>query len=302
MKTLGWVYFKLLLGTFFWGLNFHWVQITMTSMDEWTGSAARYLVSGIGILLLFPIVGGTRITKEEWIKSLRNFHHIILVCLFGIFFFNYFFFKGLAQTHALNGALFVALNPVFTAIISKWMLGVKLSRMQWSGIIIALFGVVVVLTEGNPNKLLQLKLNTGDLWVLGSSVLFAVHNVWIHKYLPWIQPLLLTFLTNILGAVLFLAVSYETDFGDLLPQLPQLVIISVVVMGFLGTTLSFLFWNTGVKELGATKTSVFLNLVPLFAGVSGLFFGHSISLFQIIGGTIILIGIRFSSLKRKINA
>jgi drug/metabolite transporter (DMT)-like permease len=54
---------------------------------------------------------------------------------------------------------------------------------------------------------------------------------------------------------------------------------------------SFVFWNIGVKELGANKSAIFLNLIPVFTAIISWSLGNKISAAQILGGLLVFAGV-----------
>ena len=68
--------------------------------------------------------------------------------------------------------------------------------------------------------------------------------------------------------------------------------LRLMVVG--GTVLAYLLWGMGIARLGAARTSIFLNLVPVFAMLVGAFLGTLPSTAQIIGGLLVLGGVSIS--------
>lgn len=299
MKGSQHTYLLLIFGTLFWGVNFHLAQISTQYVSPMSASAARYVFASIGIIILFPFLAKNYLSKETLRKTVNHAIPIIVVGLSGVFVFNYFFFKGLSMTAAINGALLVALNPMLTLLFASVLLSVPIYKRQAQGILISLVGVVIVISKGSLAVLLNLGFNTGDIYLLVASMLFALHNVLIQKYLSWIHPAWLTLLTTVGGCILMILFSLEEWSA---PETWQLLdyhfLFAIMAMGLLGTSLSFTFWNMGINKVGANRTAVFLNLIPVFAAVSGLFFGQIITLAQLLGGVFIGWGIYWTIRKK----
>jgi len=56
-------------------------------------------------------------------------------------------------------------------------------------------------------------------------------------------------------------------------------------------SLAYLFWNTGITHLGAGRTALFLNLVPVFAMTIEAGLGHLPSGSQLLGGAVVIAGV-----------
>ena len=56
--------------------------------------------------------------------------------------------------------------------------------------------------------------------------------------------------------------------------------------------LAYVIWYTGVQRLGATRTSAYSNLIPIFAmGVAWLWLGEPVTMAQAVGAAAILAGV-----------
>lgn len=64
-----------------------------------------------------------------------------------------------------------------------------------------------------------------------------------------------------------------------------------------GTVLAYLFWSLGIMRLGAGRTAIFLNLVPVFAMLIEGFMGASPTSAQMVGGLLVLCGVTLSMLR-----
>jgi drug/metabolite transporter (DMT)-like permease len=68
--------------------------------------------------------------------------------------------------------------------------------------------------------------------------------------------------------------------------------IAIVFSGGLSTGLAIAIWNTAVKNVGASNTAVYGNLVPFVALLGGmLFLGETVTGYQLVGGGLIIGGV-----------
>ncbi|MDH5398683.1 MAG: DMT family transporter [Cyclobacteriaceae bacterium] len=292
-------YLLLVPGTFFWGVNFHFAQISTTYMSPMAASAFRYFFGVAGMMILFPLINRESKLSEQFKAVYPKWFVMLLISLSGVFFFNYFFFKGLTMTSAVNGSLIIGLNPALTALFSLLIIRQPISVRQLTGIMISLVGLCVVISRGDWTVFMSLNLNRGDGYMLLASVLFAFHHVLIQRYVAHISAIIITVVTSSLALFLFLTLSMGEVLFQLNQGLPLTFWGAIAFMGLAGTTLSFYFWNRGVITIGAGKSAMFINLVPLFAVLSGFLFDKSLNIYQIIGGMLIAAGI-YITLKKPI--
>ncbi len=254
-------------------------------------STWRYIFAVFGLLIASYYYSKRVNYITEFELARKHWIAIIFISLTGIFLFNYFFFKGLTSTLAVNGSLIVAMNPAITFIISVLFLKAIIRRNHVIGIIVSLIGAAVVIFKGNLQNIVELSFFPGDVDMFIATTLFALHHIIIQRYIPTINAFVLTLITSILGLLLcLLFMGNELIFFDY-STLDLPFWLSIICMGFAGTTFSFVVWNVGIMRLGASSVSMFLNLVPAWAAVTGLLFGKEIALFQLFGGALIILGI-----------
>lgn len=280
--------FLLLGATTFWGLNFHLAKIILQEVNFVEAGFWRYIL-GVGFLL-FLVWQNKQWSSWSAIKQGRK--GILLVGIIGLFGFNLLFFLGLQYTSALNAALIVALNPATTLLFSHWLLGTPIVNRQRIGMGLAFLGVLLLLTKGQPWLLLEMEWSIGDLFILGANIVFGLQNIWVKQYAGNFNNLFFTFLTSLLcllGFALALPV-----LGMHTPPLHHGPFwLSMLGMGFLGTSMAYLFWNRGIQLIGAANAGLYMNAIPLMAALFALVFGAQLFWYHAYSGALILYGLYF---------
>jgi drug/metabolite transporter (DMT)-like permease len=70
-----------------------------------------------------------------------------------------------------------------------------------------------------------------------------------------------------------------------------LALTAVIYIVLFPSMLSFVLWNVGVREIGAAKTGIFLNLNPVFTAFISWSMGREITWVQITGGILVFTGV-----------
>ena len=278
----------LVITMLFWAINFHVAKFTLEYYSPMGAAAFRFLFATFFLSIFLCFKKGKMLFQIRF--SFKEVWYMFLVSFFGIFLTIYFFNKGLLLTNAINGSLIETTNPIVIAIFSLLFLNQKITIKQWLAILISIVGVLIVLVEGNIGKLLLLQFNYGDVYIILMVLTFSVSQIIIKKYLADIDAVLMTTLTSVMALILFMAFSFkELRIVDI-PQSTNFW-SSIIFMGILGTGFAYaVFYNSVVKK-GATLSTLYLNLIPFFAIVLSFFFGSPIYFSQLIGGSIIIIGI-----------
>lgn len=95
----------------------------------------------------------------------------------GVALFNIFQFLALELTTSTNAGLISTMNTISIALFSFVLLKEKITKWQLSAMVLSLFGVVLVLSKGDWQLLLDFQLNTGDLWMLAAVCVWGLYSV-----------------------------------------------------------------------------------------------------------------------------
>jgi drug/metabolite transporter (DMT)-like permease len=227
----------------------------------------------------------------DWGKIRARLPMMIVLSLTGVSAFNTLQYWALEYTEALNALLMQSSGPLFVAIWSFVLLGVRLTWAQLTGIVISLAGVLVILLRGDIAALSQISLNKGDLIYLVALAIFGLYSVMSMKK-PAIHNmsfLAFTFGAGALGVLpLYLwEISSRPQFA-ITPQ--NLAVIAYV--SIFPSILSYLFFNRGVELIGANRAAPFFHLIPVFGSVLAIaFLGEQPRLFHLIGFALVLSGV-----------
>ena len=275
-----------------WGLNFHFAKFMLQESSFIEAATWRYLF-GVGTLLL---IGWMSLRKLRFHQiSIKG---VMLVGFIGLFGFILFFFKGLEYTQPVNAALIVSLNPMFTIWMSALILKTRITKFHIAGACISLFGVAVLLSQGDLSNLLALQFNRGDILILMGNIIFALHNVWVKQYIGSLSNMNFTILTNILCLIGVLIVLPLDRSGISFDHTTEFWIWSFGI-GSLGTALAYLLWNKGISLIGPDRAGIFMNVVPFAAAISGWFLGEQLHLFHLVSGVVIIMGVLLTQIQWK---
>ncbi|MEG3618087.1 DMT family transporter [Magnetovibrio sp. PR-2] len=295
---LKWIMFKnvhpavlLTLSALFWGGNFVVGRWASTDIPPLNLTFWRWLVAG---LILLPFVA-VPIWRN---RALLQKHLLLLIVLAvtGMVMFHSFTYIALNTTTAINAAVVLASMPIVIPVVSVFISDERLSARQALGIVISVLGVVVIVSRGSWDVLVNLSFAPGDLWVLASVVAWSVYSVLLRR-LPKgkgqaIAPMVM------LGASMWIAILvllplYLWEFREIggfeLNPSSALVIAYVAIFASIA---AFVCWNAGVLQVGANKAGLFIHLIPLFASIfSIIFLGESLETYHFIGIAPIIAGI-----------
>ncbi len=287
------IWLKLGMTAFFWGLMFHLGKYAVGSMSPESIGGWRFLIAG---LVLLPLVG----LREglDWAGLRRNLLPLTAMAVIGIGGFNVFLFYGLKHTSPVNGALIMALCPALITFLSALLMRERVSGRQLAGLALGIAGVAVVVSHGSLQALLSLSFQIGDLLVLLAASCWAVYSTIPRRFITGLPPLQITVGSIALGGVLISSFAMSTQ-HDFWVMPPLSVMAAVLTMSLLGSVLAYLWWNDGVKAVGAGTAALFMNLVPVFAALIGIALGQHLSVSQVLGAILVMGGVLYATWQPK---
>lgn len=290
------VHAKLVLVALFWGGTFIAGKEVAQALPAAAGAVMRFAVAVLLLLLLVARAPGG-LPSLTWRQGLATAG----LGLTGIFLYNLCFFSALARMPAGRTALFVALNPVVTAIAASLVFRERLRRLQWFGIALALSGALIVITRGHPVDALHdisRSIGTGELMMFAAVLSWAAYTVIGRIAFASLSPLAGTTWAALWGLT-FLLLASGTELASVHWQaVPWPVWAAVLYLGAFGTVLGFVWYGQGVKAIGPARTVVFNNLVPVFGvGLASLVLGESLSVSMGVGGTLSVLGVMLTNRK-----
>ena len=206
-------------------------------------------------------------------------------------------YMGLEQTSATNAGLIYATSPVMIVMIAALWLGEKVTPRQTAGILVAMAGVLVILTRGDPQVLFRFAFNLGDLLVLAGAVAWAVYTVLLRQSRTSL-PVVTAFAANALAGVIVLAPFYlwETLAFRTVPVSAEAA-VRIVGVALFASVLAFLTYQKTINLMGPARAGTSLYVMPLWAAVAAwALLGEQLQTFHLLGVLLVLPGVALATL------
>lgn len=222
----------------------------------------------------------------------RQWKVLAVLGFFGGACHNALTYIGLNHTTATNGALLASATPIMIIGLSWGLLGKRLRTLQGIGVLISLAGVLTIISHGEMSRLLELRPNVGDLWLLAAMLFWALYTVLLAWRPPGLHPYSFLAGISLMGLLALLPFYiWEIHSGRLI--VPTLAAFGA--MGYAGifpALLGFIFWNKAVAEVGGNKAGLFMHLMPAFGTILAvIFLGERPYAYHAAGIALILAGI-----------
>jgi drug/metabolite transporter (DMT)-like permease len=274
---------RLLVLAFIWGWSFLFIKVAVEGMTPATVAWGRIALGALVLHLLLRNQGDRLPTDRD---ALRRF---TVMAVFGCALpFTLLAWGEEHITSALTSVL-NASTPLFTALFAALVGEERLRRLQIVGLGAGLAGVGVAAGVGGSD--LHGSSLTGVLAAVGAGVCYGVAFVYMRRHLMGIPPLVAATGQLTIGTLMVLPVAVGTSIAEGLSLTPTRI-LSVVLLGAVGTGLAFRLNYGIVAELGPTKASLVTYIVPVVAVVLGILVLDEPFLWRIpLGGVLTVLGI-----------
>ncbi len=279
-----------ILTSFLFAGSFIAGKYTTVELGPLTTSLLRYIIA-LGMLGLL-VYRSDRPHKNLTVAR-SDWGAMALLGLFGVVGYHYFFFASLRYTATANTAIINAFNPVLTGITAALFIGERLTRRQYGGIVLALLGVLTLLTRGNITTLLTLELNRGEGLMLCAVLCSVLYSLMIKQLSRRYSGLTITFYAAVAGVGQLLVLASLEGWWRQLATLSLTSLLAIVYMGVAASGVAYLLFNLSIQRIGPTRTaSTVYSLVPIFvAALAWLFFRESLTATMVASMGLILLGV-----------
>ena len=246
----------------------------------------------LAALVLTPIVylrEGRRLPRPSGADWLA----IALCGLTGMAGYNTLQYIAQQQTTNINGTLIYTASPALTFLLAVPLLKEPVTPRRVLGVVLSLAGTAWILAGGSLEVLRTLRFNPGDVLMVVASAGWAVYTVVTRVGTRRLSPLALTLYAAVAGTVMMTATRGLVLAAGRAPwTLSAGDTWAVLYIGVVSSAVAYLFWNEGVRRIGAGPASIFANLLPVYTAVlSTTLLGERLTLAHAVGGLAVLGGV-----------
>jgi len=195
-------------------------------------------------------------------------------------------------TTIINMGIIYSSSPIFIIIVSTIFFKEKTNLTRVFGVIICICGVLAIIIKGNLSLLFQLKFTSGDLWMLGASIGWALYTIYLFHWKSS-MPILERFtLIAMFGAISLFPFFILEGVYSSKTNYDLIFLLWVVFAAISPSIVAFMLFNFVNKELGASITGSVLYLYTVYGAIYGtLFFNEYLESFHYLGTFLVFIGI-----------
>ena len=280
-------YILLTLTTLFWSGN---MVVGRAIRDDVPPLSLAFWRWAIALALTLPLA--LPHLRTQWPQLKRSWRAVVLLGLLGVGGYNTLAYVALQTTDATNAVLLNSFIPIATIALSWAFLKKHLHGAEWLGVLISLAGVTAIVTRGEVAALAGLTLNVGDLWMLLAVLVWALYTIGLQWRPTGVHPMLMLAAFITVGLIaLAPAYAWEIAQGRSIHATPG-ALAGLVYTGTLPSFVGYIFYNRAVGEVGASKASLLIHLMPVFGTLlSAVFLGEVPQTYHFVGIALIFTGI-----------
>ena len=288
-KTVWWALALPLLAVLIWSMNIAVTRYVVDYISPVSISFYRWLVA---FLVLTPFMA-TRVWRERVLIQ-QYWKKLAVLAAFGMVLYQGLGYTAAHYTSATNMGIINAFIPIFTIFVSMFLLKEIPNRFAIVGSILSFLGLLYVMAQGNLAGLVQSGGHLGDVMMVLAVFFYAFYGVFLKKWQLNI-PLMISLYIQIIFALLYhLPFVLWLGLEAINPQ----NISSVLYAGIFPSLIAPLVWMLAVQMIGPNRTSIFMNLMPVFTAIIAyIWLNEAWTVYHSIGGAIILLGILLAQKK-----
>jgi drug/metabolite transporter (DMT)-like permease len=237
------------------------VRIAVRDVPPLTLALLRF---GQGSLVLLVAIAVVR--RELLHVDRRDLPYFALL---GVIFFAAFpvtFNIGMRYVDASHGGLLLATMPLWTLIITRFVVRQQLSVRQIVGVLTSLAGVAIVMADRGSAGAASSTSTKGYALLTATAICGATYNVLAKRMLGRYAGITVTLYAMLMGT-LFLSPAPLFERAPRFDALSAQTVAMVVFLGVFGGAVSFSLWTSALRRLSPTQVAVYINLNPIAATV-----------------------------------
>jgi len=240
----------------------------------------------LAFVVLLPFVGraawrNRALVREHWLK-------LAILGALGMVIYQSLAYEAAKTTSAVNMGVMLALMPLLSTFFASLLAGERLSASSLAGGAISLIALIYLTSQGDPTRLINGGFHIGDGLMIIAVLSNALYGVMLKR---WAMPIPIwqqLFWQIGFSTLLLIPVFLMGDISPVTTANLPLILYAAIPTSLVAP----LCWMIGIQKLGASRTSLLINLLPIVvAALAWALLGEQLHSYHAIGGALALIGV-----------
>ena len=277
----------LLLSSVLWGASFIFTKDVFLTTPHVT---TQVIITGrllVATLCFMPWLAATRRLPRLRGRDMLLF---MAMALLEPFLYHLCETSGIALVSGSLSSIIIALIPLFVPFSMALVFRERLRANQVLGVVVSIAGICLMIIGPGFTLLASPK---GLLLLFGAVVMALAYNLILSRLVSRYNPFAITAYLNLFALLYFIPLLLARDHAVLpLLHLTPRFVLDIVFLGIFCSTFAYVFYNYGVRAVGATRAASYNNLIPVFSLLLALAMGQeSLSVTKVAGMAVVVGGL-----------
>lgn len=287
-----WVYTAIVTSMVFWSMSFVWYKEIYQYLKPITTIFLRLVISSSILLLATFLMRRLQKIEKADIKL------ILILAFFEplLYFLGESF--GMMYVSPTLGSVIISTIPLFVPIAALYFFKERLNWLNLSGIILSTIGVCFVLFDSN----FEITASFTGVLLLFLAVASAVfYSIILMKATTKYNTLTIITYQNTIGVFYFMPLFFIFEYDHFKTvEFTMDVLTPLFEMAVFASSLAFLFFTYGMRQIGISKANIFANLIPVFTAIFAFWlYGEELYFQKVIGILVVMGGLFMSQFRRR---
>lgn len=266
----------------------------LVDLPPFTISLGRVFVA---LVVMLPL--GWAQARRDWPVFVRHWRPLLGLALSGVAFFNALIYAALKFTSPTNVAILESLIPVVTLLLSALLLGERFLSRQWFGVAASFAGAVMVVTASQGSISMPGGVNPGDLIMLLAVLVWVGYSLLVKEHMARFPRYGGLLVMLVIANLALIPIALMEGAWRVLPALSGAEVAGIAYLGIFPSVIALLLYNSALAELGPTRTTIYLNLLPVYTLVGAWWLlDDPILLAEVIGSAVVIVGVWLTLARR----
>jgi drug/metabolite transporter (DMT)-like permease len=201
------------------------------------------------------------------------------------------FIAGMSTTMANMGIIYTS-SPIFIIVLSVFFFKDKINLSRIFGLFICLSGVLIIICKGDLSYLINFKFTSGDLWMLGAAVGWAVYSIFLINWKSSFSLMGRFTLIAFFGAISLFPFYLIEEFYFYNTVFNNNFLFWVLFAAISPGIIAFTLYTKVQKYVGASLAGFTLYIFSIYSAIYGIIlFDETLLSFHYYGAGLVFIGV-----------
>jgi drug/metabolite transporter (DMT)-like permease len=241
-------------------------------------------------IILMPFFFNEIISKKEQFK--KESFQLFFLGLMGCGVCGAFpFIAGMSTTMANMGIIYTS-SPIFIILLSVFFFKDEINFSRIIGLILCLSGVLIIICKGDIAYLLNFTFTSGDLWMLGAAIGWAVYSILLINWKSNFSLMSRFTLIAFFGAISLFPFYIIEEFYFFNTEFNNNFLFWILFAAISPGIIAFTLYTKVQKYVGASFAGFTLYIFSIYSAISGIIlFDEPLLFFHYYGAAFVFLGV-----------